>query len=148
MKHKISRKSHSRKLILLSVFAFMLSILLGSCTSPQDSIFEGLFSTSFEVSIFYPCGVSTPNSVEDGFGDFDTGYWLTSTRDSGFNEQLKSYEYLLAPTGELNMYVKFIGTTSPENQNGYGHLGMYSKQITVKELLDMKPWVDNQCLLE
>ena len=76
----------------------------------------------------------------EGVGYKDVDYWLTSTPDSGFNEQLKTFNSLREPTGRLKTYVKFVGTISPTKQNGYGHLNMYSNRITVREILDMKPW--------
>jgi len=145
MKNMPPFTSFLQKLIPLIFITIMLSNLLVSCTSPQDSVFEGLFSTSFEVSVFYPCGMSTHKEYVEGVGYKDLGYWLTSTPDSGFNEQLKTFHSLREPTGQLRMYVKFVGTISPTKQNGYGHLNMYSNQITVTEVFDMKPWDDTLC---
>jgi len=84
----------------------------------------------------------------EGVGYKDVEYWLTSTPDSGFNEQLKTFNSLREPTGRLKTYVKFVGTISPTKQNGYGHLNMYSNQITVTEILDMKPWDDTLSQME
>jgi len=144
MKHKPPNTAFSQKRIPLIIITIMLSNLLASCTSLQDSIFEGLFSTSFEVSVFYPCDTE----YVEGVYNKDLEYWLTSTSDSGFNEQLKTFHSLIEPTGQLKMYVQFVGRISPTKQNGYGHLGMYSNQITVTEILDMKPWVDTLCQSE
>ena len=139
--HKPPYTSFSQKLIPLFAITIMLSNLLASCSPPRPSVFEGRFSTSFEVSVFYPCGTE----YVEGVGDKDSGYWLVSTRDSGFNERLETFQSLRGPTGELSVYVKFVGTLSPKNQNGYGHLGMYSREITVTEVLEMKAWDENQC---
>ena len=106
------------------------------------------FSTSFEVSVFYPCGMSSHAENVEGVGYKDLEYWLTSTPDSGYNEQLKTFYSVRAPTGRLKTYVKFVETISPTKQNGYGHLNMYSNQITVTEILDMKPWDDTLSQME
>ena len=148
MKYQPRYPSFSQKLIPLMIIAFMLANLLTACSSPKVSTFEGLFVEAFELSVFYPCGMSTPARFDEGVSDNDSGYWLTSISGSGFNEQLENFFSLREPTGELHMYVKFLGTLSPTKQNGYGHLGMYSKQISVIDLLDMQPWVDHQCDLE
>lgn len=148
MKHKPPYTLFTQKIIALIAITVMLPDLLTACVSPRDSIYEGLLSTSFEVSVFYPCSMSAPTEYVEGVGYKETGYWLISTPDSGFNEQLKTFHSYREPTGQLNMYVKIVGTVSPTKEFGYGHLGMYSNQITVKEVLDMKPWVDNQCQLE
>ena len=148
MKHKPPYLPFSQKHILLIAVTIILSILLASCTPPQDSIYEGLFSSAFEVSVFYPCGLSTPTALVGESGYVETGYWLISTPDSGFNEQLQEFHSLRGPTGQLSVYVKVVGKLSPTKEHGYGHLGMYSNEISVLEVLDMKPWDDNLCQLE
>ena len=82
---------------------------------------------------------------DESLSDFDLGYWLTSTPDSGFNEQFKDFESQRGPTGELRLFVKFAGTVSPTKKLGYGHLGVYSNQIAVSEVLEMQPWIESQC---
>ena len=124
----------------------MLSFLLTSCASSRGSIFEGRYTTAFEVSVFHPCGVSIPTELVEDAG-FQM-YWLESAPDSGFNERLDTFHSLRGSTGELKLFVKFVGTTSPTKPFGYGHLGMWANQVTVVEVLDMRPWVANQCQFE
>ena len=138
MKHTPTYTSFSQKLIPIMVITIVLSCLLASCTLPKEQTYEGLFSSAFEVSVFYPCGMSAPIEYVEGVGYKETGYWLISTPDSGFNEQLKTFHSYREPTGQLSMYVKVVGKLSPTTEHGYGYLGMYSNQITVKEVLDMK----------
>lgn len=128
-------------------FLILLITLLASCASKEGIIVEGRYSTSFEVSVFMPCRTNNQKELWES-ANKNTVYWLTSTPTSHFSEQLKSYYSLMEPTGELNMYVKFIGDISPTKKNGYGHLGMYSNQVTVTEVVEMEPWVDRQCPLE
>ena len=148
MKRNPPHTSFSQKRMPLMVITIMLSYLLVSCTSPRESIYEGLFSSAFEVSVFYPCGLSTPEAFVGESGYVETGYWLVSTPDSGFNEQLQDFHALRGDTGQLSVYVKVVGTLSPTKEYGYGHLGLYSNEITVSEVLDMKPWDSKQCQLE
>lgn len=120
---------------------------LVSCASREGIVVEGRYSTSFEVSVFMPCRTDNQKELWES-ANKNTDYWLTSTPASDFSEQLKSYYPFMEPTGELHMYVKFVGDISPTKKNGYGHLGMYSNQVTVTEVLEMEPWVDRQCPLE
>jgi hypothetical protein len=128
------------------VFAIMVAVLIASCTGPRVSTFQGLYTTAFEVSVFHPCGVRIPTEIVEDVG-FQM-YWLESAPDSGFNERLEAFHSLRGPTGELKLFVKFVGTTSPTKPFGYGHLGMWANQVTVTEVLDMRPWVANQCQFE
>ena len=147
MKHKSFTQISFTRLSLPIVVSIILANLLTSCTSfvKSEETFEGLFVTSFEVSVFYPCGMGMQTEGIEDQGNKDLGYWLTSTPDSGFNEQLTKFSTLTDPTG-LRVYVKFIGVHSPTKLfGGYGHLGMYKKEITVTKILEMKPWSDNLC---
>lgn len=148
MNHKNPQISILQKRIPTMVIMIMLSYLLAACTSPGESIYEGFFSSAFEVSVFYPCGMSTPTALVGESGYIETGFWLVSTPDSRFSEQLQEFHAYREPTGQLNLYVKVVGTTSPTKAHGYGHLGMYSNQINVTEVLDMKLWDDHLCRLE
>jgi hypothetical protein len=144
MKHKSFTHISLTRFSLLIAVLIMLANLLTSCTSfaKSEATFEGLYATSFEASVFYPCGMT--EDIENQ-GNKDLGYWLTSTLDSGFNEQLTEFSALEEPTG-LRVYAKFIGVLSPTKPfGGYGHLGMYKNEITVTEILEMKPWSDNLC---
>ena len=148
MNHKSPSTLFIQKRFAIISITIMLSYLLASCTSPQEKTYEGLFSSAFEVSVFYPCGLSTPEAFAGESGYVETGYWLVSTPDSGFNEQLQNFHSLRGDTGQLSVYVKVVGTLSPIKEHGYGHLGMYSNEITVSEVLDMKPWDGNLCQFE
>jgi len=114
-------------------------------TASQGATFEGLYTSSFEVSSFVPCSLNEA----PGYG---SGYWLASTPDSGFFDQygaippggVKDYKPLGSPG--VVVYVRFIGDLSPASLSsfeGYGHLSLYTRQITVTELLEMTP--EYQC---
>ena len=148
MNHKNLQISFPQKRIPIMVITIILSILMASCSAPKESNYEGFFSSAFEVSVFYPCGLSTPTALVGKSGYIESGYWLVSTPDSRFSEQLQDFHAYREPTGQLNLYVKVVGTTSPTKEHGYGHLGMYSNQINVTEVLDMKLWDDRLCQLE
>ena len=147
-------KDHSQYLTILqkSSIRLLFILLIGitqltSCFSGEDTVLEGRYTTAFEISDFMPCNTRYQKEYWDSANN-NSVYWLTSTPESNFNEQLKTYLHLLGPTGELNMYVKFVGNISPTKKNGYGHLGMYSNQVTVTEVVEMEPWMDQQCPLE
>jgi len=147
MKHKSFTHISSTSFSLLIAVSMVLANLLTSCTSfvKSEATFEGLYATSFEVSVFYPCGMGTQTEDTEDQGNKDMEYWLTSTPDSGFHEQLEKFSDLAEPTG-LRVYVKFTGVLSPTKPfGGYGHLGMYKNEITVTKILEMKPWSDNLC---
>ena len=147
MKHKSFTHISFARFSLLIAVLIMLASPLTSCTSfvKSEATFEGLFVSSFEASIFYPCSMGIQIEEIEDQGSKDLGYWLTSRPDSGFNEQLTKFSTLAEPTG-LRVYVKFTGVRSPTKPfGGYGHLGMYSNQVNVLEVLDMKPWSDSEC---
>jgi hypothetical protein len=144
MKHKSFTHISFTRFFLLIAVSIMLASLLTSCASfiKSEATFEGLYVTSFEVSVFYPCGMT--EDIDDQ-GNKDLGYWLTSTPDSSFNEQMTRFSTLREPTG-LRVYVKFIGVLSPTKPfGGYGHLGMYKNEVTITKVLEMKSWSDNLC---
>ena len=145
MKLKTLLKSSSQKPIHGILILVLLFILCTSCIFSREKMYEGQFSSAFEVSVFYPCGMEERSEYIEGFGFQDHGYWLTSNLDSGFNDQFHSFDALRDQTGTVNLYVKFIGKTSPTKKHGYGHLGMYSNQVNVIELVDMKPWSEDLC---
>ena len=145
MKHKSFTHISFVRFSLLITVSIMLASPLTSCTSfvKSEATFEGLYATSFEVSVFYPCDMT--ENVDDQ-GNKDLGYWLTSKPDSGFNEQLTKFSTLAEPTG-LRVYVKFTGVRSPTKPfGGYGHLGMYKNEVAVIKILEMKPWSDSECV--
>ena len=145
MKYKSFTHISFTRFSLLIAVSIMLANLLTSCISfvKSEATFEGLYATSFEVSVFYPCGMA--EDIEDQ-GNKDLGYWLTSTLDSGFNEQLTEFAALEEPTG-LRVYVKFTGVRSPTKPfGGYGHLGIYKNEVAVIKILEMKPWSDSECV--
>jgi hypothetical protein len=148
MRYKSFTHISFNRFSLLVAASIMLASLVASCTSfgKSEATFEGLFVSSFEASIFYPCsmGIQIEEMIE-AQGSKDLGYWLTSRSDSGFNEQLTEFAALEEPTG-LRMYVKFTGVRSPTKPfGGYGHLGMYKDEVTVIKILEMKPWSDGLC---
>lgn len=125
---------------LLFSFSPLLFLILAALACQAlpatTSEFEGTYSSGFEVSSFVPCDYSD----EAGYG---VGYWLTGTTE--FYDQyyaLVESSGFDPSTGYLSVYVRFKGELSPSGD--YGHLGMYEREITVTELLEMT-LVDGQC---
>lgn len=124
--------------LLLLVLAALACQTLSPTPGPTKGEFEGTYSNGFEVSAFVPCeGVSlaTPGYVP--------AYWL-----SGTSEFYDQYYALVKSSGNdpadgyLSVYIRFKGELSPPGS--YGHLGAYSHEITVTELLEMS-LDDGQC---
>jgi hypothetical protein len=92
--------------------------------------FQGHFTAGFEVSSFVPCG----SPAAPGYGQ---GYWLSADADVNFYQQ---YDQAIAglnppPGGYTTVYVRFKGELSPPGS--YGHLGAYSHEILVTDLLEI-----------
>ena len=148
MKHKTLSRFSFRTLTVAFSLTFLFSVQLVSCASPQESVFEGQYSTSFETSIFYPCDLRSHTKYQEEADYIGHGTWLISDPNSGFNEKLKTFETLREPTGALKVYVKFAGVQFPTREKGYGHLNMYSDQVSISEILEVKPWNENLCQVE
>jgi hypothetical protein len=113
-----------------------------------QAIFVGHYRMSFEVSSFVPCTLP-------GLPGYGLGYWLEADPNSGFYEHYQTMISASRPTPTVGydivgviIFVRFVGQLSPPstaNGSGYGHLGMYQHQITVKRLLEMSPHTNNQC---
>lgn len=92
-------------------------------TGPE---FQGQYLQSFEVSSFVPCG----STEKPGYG---VGYWLNW-------DDSKSYDRYRAEISKqvdnAVVYLKFTGTISPPGQ--YGHLGVYTREVTVEKVLEVK----------
>ena len=135
--------------VLVSVCAVVLLALLGpsignpfprlmdTCAgaiAPAASdgtlTFEGYYVAQFEVSSFVPCGCSE----ESGYG---AGYWLQAKDRDFWN----AYDRLLIVddpfTPGPKVYVRFQGSIS--EYGSFGHLGLYPREVTVSQLLDMSP---------
>lgn len=113
---------------LAIVTAGFLSFGCPAPTNPSEGTgtFAGLYLQGFEVSVFTPCGRGSPSST--------TGYWLTG--NAAFHERYSA----LATTRGSNgfgpvVYTRFTGTLSAEG--GYGHLGVYKREITVTSVTEM-----------
>jgi len=127
-----------KKLSFLVILALLLATLACQALFPggaESGEFEGYYASGFEVSSFVPCGMSEDAS-------YGTGYWLTGTAE--FNDQ---YRALVQSSGHdpisgyQPVFVRFSGELSPPGS--YGHLGVYEREVTVIELLEMS--LDGQC---
>lgn len=120
---------------------------------PTESVFEGRYTSAFEVSVFYPCSMKITEEYVEGFGYKSLGYWLRSVPESGFQKQFQQIRsQVVAATDEgiptVSVFVRFVGalsTTEDELGKGYGHMGLYTNEITVTNVLEMKTWDDSLC---
>ena len=91
------------------------------------AILEGVFETGFEHSGFYANAV-----CPEGNG----AYWVAWTAESRFAERLEDETgvYPFAERDALAFRVTVRGDVSPDGK--YGHLGQYSREVTVLELIE------------
>jgi hypothetical protein len=94
-------------------------------------VFEGLYTSGFEVSSFVACG---RNEVP-GSG---VGSWLES-RTADFHEVFNAAATTAGPQGRRTAYVRFEGRLNlPERAGqGFGHAGAYKTQVVVTRLLEV-----------
>jgi hypothetical protein len=114
----------------------------------EQAIFVGHYRASFEVSSFVPCSMS-------GLPSYGRGYWLEADPTSAFYQHYRTMidaSSAFTNTGQEDpgaiVFVRFIGRLSvaqAANGVGYGHMGIYPRQITVVRLLEMSRHANNQC---
>ena len=97
---------------------------------------SGYYTSGFEVSSFVPC--EDPDTP--GYG---AGYWLSAEAGSGFYEQYSAIAETVSPPpgGYVTVFTRFRCQISPPGN--YGHLGAYSHEVTVQEVLEMS--LDGVC---
>lgn len=130
-----------KKLIPLLVL-----VLASACNGlPQlpnsTTTFSGYYTSAFETSAFLSCDQQAAGLA--------AAYWLSAEPRANFFEQFSKLG-TPTPTGATpapytpqSAFVKFEGKLSPPGQ--YGHLGMYSREITLTKLLAIALPADNQC---
>jgi hypothetical protein len=118
----------------LSVLGTMA--LLAPLRAQTGGEFAGYFTSGFEVSSFVPC------DAQDAPG-YGAGYWLSAAPGAGFFERYSEISQGVSPPpgGYVTVFTRFRGTLSPPGN--YGHLGAYSHEVTVIELIEMS--LDGTC---
>jgi hypothetical protein len=120
-------------------FAFWARTANPLPTVTRNVEFRGHFVSSFEVSSFTPCAPETRGP------GFSSGYWVSSTPESGFYAryaEVTGVSVSQQPSGKT-VYVHFIGDLAPDSENGYGHLNAYAHEVTVTQVLEMS--LDGVC---
>ncbi len=116
----------------LAVFgAYFLLAPQGPITGPTTGEFSGYYTNGFEVSAFVPCDEPAEQ------------WWLSSDPALNFYDQ---YQALVTPVlppsgGYVPVFLRFVGTVSPPGS--YGHLGAYTREATVEEVIEMS--LDGTC---
>ena len=103
-----------------------LPLLLGACaavTDPAAERYEGVYTSGFEVNGFQPCGSKDSWWVTEG--DLHTRYKAVATQD---------YE---------PVYVEVAADVGPTGK--FGHMGAYTREIAVKDVIVMRPLRDSDC---
>lgn len=130
-----------RVLVLISAVVALLCLcvavasvagyaLLRRSLSPPEQPVEltGHMVIGFEIASFVPCQPLDPPDEPPGYGQ---GYWLSA--DPG----VELYDAYHAAVGEdyLPAYIHLTGRLSPPGQ--YGHLGAYTRELTITEILEI-----------
>lgn len=106
---------------------FWLLVLLSACATvpPAEEAdrIAGHYRFGFEVEAFRPCG-----SSED--------WWVTTA------DELRSRAERLSGTSRP-VYAVVRARVSPRGE--YGHLGQYPRQVSVVEVLEMRPARSSDC---
>ena len=100
-----------------------------SLPPPETAVeLTGHMVIGFEIASFVPCAPLDAPDEPPGYGQ---GYWLSA--DPG----VELYAAYHAAVGEdyLPAYVHVTGRLSPPGQ--YGHLGAYTRELTVTEILEI-----------
>jgi hypothetical protein len=122
--------------------------------SGAEYTFTGYYRAGFETSSFVACdsfgAPGTPNGYDSyGIPGYGRGYWLKDTADSGFwsrfaelTPQFMQRSRVGSMEASPSVFVRFIGHASPRRSlfewHGYGHLGLYDREITVTRLIEMR----------
>jgi len=92
---------------------------------PSRGTFTGYYSSSFDVSSFVNCD------------HLSEQWWLTVDSGVNFTEHYNALATQVNPptSGQVTVYTRFRGQLSPSGS--YGHLGAYTRHVTVTEVLEM-----------
>jgi hypothetical protein len=115
--------------VVLGVYFFQ-GPTLGSTTGE----FRGHYTSGFEVASFVPCSDSQ-------IGNDAGPWWMGSTAESGFYDQY--LDVIGGPSAPeyVTVFVVWRGAVSPPGE--YGHLGAYTREATVQEVIEMS--LDGAC---
>lgn len=116
-------RSVMRSTLVLSML-FLSACATSRATGPLEE-FRGYYEHGFEVESFRRCG-----SAE--------AWWVVQP-DELFR---RSREFTTAQYQPVFAVVR--GYTGPEGR--YGHMGVYTRQLTVVEVVDVRPASDAECL--
>jgi hypothetical protein len=103
-----------------------LPLLIGGCaktiTDPAAVVYEGFYTWGFEVNAFQPCGS-------------EESWWVTEGDLSARHREIaQDYQ---------PVFVVLAGEAGPPGK--YGHMGAYSREIAVKEVLEMRAAREADC---
>jgi len=105
----------------------------GVIAGPTTGEFSGYYTSGFEVASFVPCPASALDAA-------DGAWWLGSIPESNFYDK---YLDVIGPDAAeyVTVFVVWRGTVSPPGS--YGHLGAYTREATVEEVIEMS--LDGAC---
>lgn len=98
-------------------------------TGTQEAVFEGRYTSGFEVSGFDPCG-------ERWSGE---SWWVMadSAARAGLRASLDEVREGRGPGDYVTIFVEVRGAVTDTGR--YGHVGAYDRRLRVTELLSARP---------
>ena len=95
----------------------------------NQDLFERLYSYGFETSAFTPCGVKEH-------------WWVGPANDEVGQELMRAYNATTS-TQNRGVYARLRGKITPKGS--YGHLGFYTREFTVSEIVDLRAQQAGDC---
>ena len=121
------RRSISVAFIVLLAAAASGCDLVGDIFS-EEKVYRGRVAFGFEASDFSPCGS-------------DALWWITGS-DETYTELYDSYR-ALGVDWYQHAYAEVRGSRSGKGE--YGHLGIYSRELEVEEVLEVRLLDEGEC---
>ena len=111
-----------------SLWIVPLLVAIGGCAStisvPDDGRYMGFYAQGFEVDGFRPCGS-------------DESWWVTE------GAELRTRYRELTTRQYEEVYVELRGQVGPRGR--YGHLGAYTRELSVDEVITIRPIHPGDC---
>lgn len=109
--------------LLLLALPLLLAGCVKTITDPAAVVYEGFYAWGFEVSSFQPC-------------ENDESWWVTGGDLTSRYREIATQDY-------QPVFVVLAGEAGPPGS--YGHMGAYSREIAVREVLEMRPVREGDC---
>lgn len=120
---------HLRRPAVLALAGAAAALAPAARTGPQEAVFEGRYTSGFEVSTLEPCGERWAG--ETWWVMADSAAW------AGLGASLDEARAGRGPGDYVTVFVRVRGAVTDTGQ--YGHVGAYDRRLRVTELLSALP---------